>query len=42
MCCVWVDEYLVDVPKIECRGILTVWPQVLDGHSKECGNSSGE
>ena len=34
MCCVRVGENLIDVPKIECRGILTVWPKVLDGHTK--------
>ena len=37
-----VGENLIDVPKIERRGILAVWPQVLDGHSKECSDSSRE
>jgi hypothetical protein len=41
-CCVRVGEDLIDVTKIKCRGILAVWPEVLDGHSKECGNGSRE
>jgi hypothetical protein len=42
MCCVRVGENLEDVSEIERRGILAVWPQVLDGHSKECCDCSRE
>jgi hypothetical protein len=37
-----VGKNLIDVPKIKSRGILTVRPQVLDGHGKECSNGSRE
>jgi hypothetical protein len=33
-----VSENLVDVPKIECRGTLTVWPQIQDSHGKKCSD----
>ena len=42
MCCVRVGENLEDVSKIERRCILAVWPQVLDSHSKKCGDCSRE
>ena len=32
-----VGENLIDVGEIECRGVLRVWPQVLDGHGEESG-----
>jgi hypothetical protein len=38
--CIRVGENLIDVSKIECRGVLTVRPEVLDGHAKECSNCS--
>jgi hypothetical protein len=38
----YVGENLIDVAKIECGGILTVWSQVLDCHTKEPGNGSRE
>ena len=41
-CYVRISENLIDVPKIERRGILAVRPQVLDGDSEECGDRSGE
>ena len=34
MCYARVGENLVDAPEIECRSILTIWPRVLDGHSR--------
>ena len=39
---VWVGEKLINVLEIERGGILRVWPQVLDRHSKQCGDSSRE
>ena len=41
-CYVRIGKNLIDVPKIERRGILAVWPQVLDGHSEECGDRGRE
>ena len=41
-CYIRIDENPIDVPKIKRGGILTVWPQVLDGHSEECSDRSRE
>jgi hypothetical protein len=41
-CYVLVGENLIDFPKVKCGGILTVRPQVLDGHSKEFSDCSRE
>jgi hypothetical protein len=37
-----VSENLIDVAKVECEGILTVWPQVQDSNSKEGSDCGGE
>ena len=37
-----VGENLIDVAKVECGDILTVSPQVLDCHGKECSDCGGE
>jgi hypothetical protein len=41
-CYVRVSENLIDVAKVECGDILTVWPQVLDCHNKEYSDCDRE
>jgi len=37
-----VGENLIDIAKIECRGILRIRPEVLHGHGEKCSDGGGE
>jgi len=37
-----VGEELIYVLEIECGLVLGVWPEVLDRHCNQCGESGGE
>ncbi len=41
-CGIRVGKNLIDIAKVECRGILTVRPKVLDGDGKECSDCRRE